>query len=236
MSAAAKTTLPELNPARLAPQLAELYPPGVSAAELAGVASASLLTPQERESVSHCAPQRVDHFTGGRLCAQRALAALGVRGFSLLSAPSRLPIWPATLTGSITHTQGYSAAVVAPRALFRSLGLDSEVVRAVHAQLWPRILSASELACVQQLPAAQREAAAALIFAAKEAFYKCQYPLTRQWLGFQDVQIDCPHPQQPTGTFSVRLQRHLQLMEPGLPAPLGRFRRHGAFVSCGVAL
>jgi 4'-phosphopantetheinyl transferase EntD len=225
-----------VNPARLAPQLAELYPPGVSAAELAGVASASLLMPEERASISHCAPQRVDDFSGGRLCAHRALAALGVRGFSLLSAPSRLPIWPATFTGSITHTPGYSAAVVGPRALFRSLGLDSEVVSAVHAKLWPRILSASELARVQQQPPAQRETSAALIFAAKEAFYKSQYPLTGQWLGFQDVQIECPEPQQPTGTFSVHPQRHLQLMEQGLAAPLGRFIRHGAFVSCGVAL
>ena len=31
---------------------------------------------------------------------------------------------------------------------------------------------------------------ATLFFSAKESFYKCQYPLTQQWVGFQDVEVE----------------------------------------------
>ncbi|MGH1557242.1 hypothetical protein ACRAWD_04315 [Caulobacter segnis] len=29
-----------------------------------------------------------------------------------------------------------------------------------------------------------------MIFSAKEAFYKCQHPLTRAWVGFEDVSVE----------------------------------------------
>jgi len=226
---------PGLNPAERAVALEALFPRGVVAAQLQGRAPEGLLTESEALSVSHCAPKRIADFTAGRLCAHRALAAFGVADFSLLPAPDRQPLWPPGYVGSITHTEGYSAAVVGPAAQFRSLGVDAETIASVHAELWPRILGEVERRELVQLATPQaRERTAALIFAAKEAFYKCQYPLTAEWLEFEDLHIESADFGRDTGLFSVRPCRTLRLAYPG--ALQGRFRVHVPYVSCGVAL
>jgi 4'-phosphopantetheinyl transferase EntD len=38
-------------------------------------------------------------------------------------------------------------------------------------------------------PAEARRSALALVFCVKEAFYKCQYAITRQFLGFHDARV-----------------------------------------------
>jgi 4'-phosphopantetheinyl transferase EntD len=227
---------PGLNPAGLTAALEALFEPGVLAAELYGAAPAGLLTESEAGAVSHCAPKRIGDFAAGRLCARRALAAFGVVDFSLLPAPDRQPLWPQGYVGSITHTEGYSAAVVGQRARFRSLGVDAERIASVHAELWPRILGEAERRQLAQLEAPQaRERTAALIFAAKEAFYKCQYALTAEWLEFEDLHIESAEFGRDAGLFSVRPCRPLQLRQPG-GLIQGRFRVHAPYVSCGVCL
>src|SRR5215469_17508082 len=103
---------PASNPAVLSAEVAALFPGDVFAACLTREAPPWLLSAQELSCVSHCANERIEQFAAGRLCARRALEALGIAGFSLLTAPDRRPLWPAGVTGSITHTAGYAAAVV----------------------------------------------------------------------------------------------------------------------------
>jgi 4'-phosphopantetheinyl transferase EntD len=225
-----------LNPATAAAALEALFPQGVVAAELYGAAPQGLLTESEARAVSHCAPKRIGDFTAGRLCARRALQAFGVRDFALLPAEDRRARWPAGYVGSITHTEGYSAAVVGSRAQFRSLGVDAEAIAAVHAELWPRILGEAERRQLEALEAPQlRLRTAALIFAAKEAFYKCQFPLTAEWLEFEDLHIGSADFGRDAGQFSVQPCRQLKLRHPGGPIQ-GRFRVHAPYVSCGIAL
>ena len=234
-----ETLAPEpegLNPARPSAELAALFPPGVFAAELAGEAPPSLLTEAELQSISHCSEKRIRDFTAGRLCARHALKALGVEGFSLLPASDRQPVWPPCVVGSITHTAGYSAAVVARRGPLQGLGIDSEAIAAVHAELWPRVLGEDELARLAELSSARRGTAAALAFAAKEAFYKSQYPLTGEWLEFEDIAIESQHGHLAQGEFRVRPRRALRLAARPGAALGGCFRVHGEFVTCGVAL
>ena len=223
---------PGLNPARLSAALAALFP-GVVAAELEGAAPIGLLTESELRAISHCAEKRIGDFTAGRLCARRALAEFGVHDYSLLSAPDRQPVWPAGLLGSITHTEGYSAAVVCRRGPLRSVGVDSETIASVHEELWPRILGARERACLGRLAAPARATVAALMFAAKEAFYKCQFALTAEWLEFEDVHIESAHWTQPFGCFSVQPQRPLRLQQLAQDVA-GQFRVHPPYVTCGV--
>jgi 4'-phosphopantetheinyl transferase EntD len=227
---------PGLNPAEISAALEALFPPGVVAAELHGAAPAGFLTESETAAVSHCAPKRIGDFTAGRLCARRALEASGVLNFALLPAADRQPLWPEGYVGSITHTEGYSAAVVGRRARFLSIGIDAETIASVHAELWPRILGEAELRQLMLVGEPQaRERAAALIFAAKEAFYKCQYAVTAEWLEFEDLHIESPDFGRDTGLFSVRPCRPLRLRHSG-SALEGRFRVHAPYVSCGVAL
>jgi 4'-phosphopantetheinyl transferase EntD len=225
------------NPAGLSAELAALFPAGVVAADLGEAAPRELLSAQELSSVSHCANLRIEQFAAGRLCARRALEALGITGFSLLPAPDRQPLWPVGVTGSITHTAGYAAAVVGRRGVLSSLGIDSEVVAEVHAELWPGIAAPGELARLRALPEAAGRAYAAVLFAAKEAFYKSQFPLTGEWLLFDDVVVEIAADRNgESGRFRVLPQRPLAIGREVRAELAGRYRLHGPFVTAGLAL
>ena len=118
----------------------------------------------------------------------------------------RVPRWPAGATGSITHTDGFCAAVVARSARIRALGLDAERENSVKPDLWRRICTAAELAGLREQDEHTALGAATLLFSAKEAFYKCQHALTGQWLGFSDISITIESHRftvRPTGTLQI---------------------------------
>lgn len=232
---AAPTAIQTGNPARLSPELTALFPPGAVAAELPGNAPLALLSPSELQFISHCADKRIQDFAAGRACAHRALQELGIAGFSLLSGLDRAPLWPPSIAGSITHTQGCRAAVVALERDLRSLGLDCEAIDAVDSELWSRICSPPELRRLEGLSPPESQRQAALIFAAKEAFYKCQYPLTKQWVGFEDVVIE-PVAGTPSGAFSVVPQKKLPLDTSLIAALPGRFVFRDRWVVAGIAV
>jgi len=74
-----------------------------------------------------------------------------------------------------------------------------------------------------------------MIFTAKEAFYKCQFPLSGARLGLHDLRVE-PLQWGGEGAFRVHAVRALGL-DPriAMPAP-GRFRLHENFASAGVAV
>lgn len=220
----------------LSAELAALFPLGTVAAQLQGSTLAADLTQDEIIAVSHCSNKRISDFSAGRACARLALKELGIEGFSLLSAEDRQPVWPAGVTGSITHTDGYTAAVVIRQGRVRSVGVDSEAVGAVHEGLWPRVCTQTELESLRSFASTECAVRAALIFAAKEAFYKSQFPLTGEWLGFADVAIELAEEPGGGGVFVVAPQRALRLPRQAEQGLSGRFRRHGEFVTAGIAL
>jgi 4'-phosphopantetheinyl transferase EntD len=180
------------NPATLSTAVAALFPPGIAAAELRAPGDSSLLYPEEALSVANAVPKRRGEFAAGRLCARRALAEFGLSGFALKMAPDRVPLWPDSMVGSITHTQGFCAVVVAERRRFSALGLDVEAAGGVKRELWRHICGPAELHWLESLPPTSQASAATLIFSSKEAFYKCQYPLTRQRMNFADLCVTVP--------------------------------------------
>jgi 4'-phosphopantetheinyl transferase EntD len=212
-----------------------LFPPGVVVAHLRGQASAQVLTSDELRSINHCANKRIQDFAAGRACARRALLELGISGFSLLSGAGRVPLWPAGYVGSLTHTTGFSAAVVALESDLPSVGIDCEVIAAVNDEVWPSICTPVELERLERLEPSQRSAQAALIFAAKEAFYKFQYPLTRAWVGFEDVVIQPGPLISGFGSFDVVPQRALPLGVERVQALSGRFLFLEGWVVTGVS-
>jgi len=230
-----------VNPAALSPTLQSLFPKGAVAAELRAPGAAALLMPEEAVSVANAVPKRVQEFAGGRLCARRALAEVGITDFPVRMATDRRPVWPESIVGSITHTQGLCAAVIAERARIIALGLDTEAVGAVKEHLWPSICGAAERSWIESLPADTRGAAAAFIFCAKEAFYKCQYPLVAEPLGFHDVCVTAVGWGASAGVFEVLPTRPLVFDRARSPlrAPpplIGSYRLHEQFVSAGVSL
>jgi 4'-phosphopantetheinyl transferase EntD len=216
------------NPATLSATFASLFPAGVVAAELRTPGDPSLLEPEEALAVASAVPERVQEFAGGRLCARRALAEFGIVDFPLRAAGDRQPIWPEFLVGSITHTQGICAAVLAARTRLAAIGVDTEVAVAVRRELWAGICVAAELAWLESLEIAAP--AAALIFSAKEAFYKCLYPLWGARLNFHDVRVTVSGWPGSQGLLDIAPTRPI-----ALPAAVcATYRLHEEFVSTAV--
>jgi len=225
-----------MNPATLSTGLAGLFPPGAVAAELREAGDPGLLLPAEAAHVERAVPKRIQEFAAGRLCARQALAKFGIVDFPIGVAADRQPVWPDLMVGSITHTSGFCAAVVAERQRVIAVGLDSEVVGDVRTEIWPSICVPTESAWVQSLPASEHAAAITLIFSAKEAFYKCQYALVRERLNFHDVRVEAPAWGATEGVFRIHATRRIALLTRSARPLQGRYRFHEEFVTAGMGL
>jgi 4'-phosphopantetheinyl transferase EntD len=224
------------NPAKLSAELSSLFPAEVVAAELTTEqAPRTLLTPAELQFIGHCAEKRIQDFTRGRACAHRVLRELGIQDFSLLAGAMREPIWPDSTIGSITHTYGYAGAVVARQSHMRGIGIDCEVIESVDEELWSRICTPTEQDRLARLPPSERGRQAALMFAAKEAFYKCQFPITREWVGFEDVVIEPVEWPVSAGSLHIIPQKTLPLEAGVVAALIGRFQFRDPWVITGIA-
>jgi 4'-phosphopantetheinyl transferase EntD len=136
----------------------------------------------EAEAVARAVPERRAEFARGRACARLALAALGGPAVAIPVGEGRAPEWPEGFVGSITHTSGLVAAVVAPAALVPGVGVDAEVYRPLPHEVRHMVLTPAERDDV----GTELET---VVFSAKESIYKALYPRRRRWLDFQDVEV-----------------------------------------------
>ena len=229
------------NPARHSPLIEALFPAGVFAAELRAPGSVSQLLPAEAATITRMVPSRAAEFAAGRLCARAVLTRLGREGAAVPAAADRKPVWPDGIIGSITHTDGFCAAVAAPCGPLQGLGIDTEVMGRVTAPLAARICLPEELAWIASLADVLQPAARALVFAAKEAFYKAQSPLTDEWLGFDALRVETDALAEVVerggvGAFRANPTRAITLDRWVAGTVTGRFRCHEGFVSAGLAL
>jgi len=224
------------NPAKLSPLLTRLFPAGVVGAELRIAGDPTLLLSGEARNLGRAVPERIREFAAGRLCARRALAEFGFPDAPLRMNSDRRPRWPAPVVGSITHAPGMCGAAVAKERQFRAIGLDMEIVGRVSPEIWPTICSPEETVWLAGLREPEQSRCAALIFSAKEAFYKCQYGVTRQWLEFDDVALDPPSAGASAGCFALRPRRKIALLEHDTTPIMGRYEFHGSLVVTGMVL
>ncbi len=224
------------NPARTSVLFEELLPAGVAAAELTGEGDVKLLMPEERRIVSAAVAKRVGEFAAGRLCARRALSQFAINDFPLDSEPDRRPRWPMHVVGSITHTDGFSAAAVGERGRFSGIGIDAERVGSVTRDVWDQVLLPDERRWLETMSPVEQDQLSTLIFSAKEAFYKCQYAMTSQWLEFSDVTLDLAGWNLGSGSFAVRPLTHVKFFEGRGPAIMGRFAFRRGLVLTAIAV
>lgn len=213
--------------------IASLFPVGVVTEEIDPHSVKGCLYPEEEIFVRNAVAKRRMEFRAGRVCARRALSRLGIRDFPIVTNEDRTPAWPPGIVGSITHAEGYCGAAVARTGEFESIGLDAECVGKLDRDNWDHICTNRELSWIESLPVTDQEQCVALIFSAKESFYKLQYTLRREWLGFHDIAIS---PVKGSAEFEVKL-----LVDVGRRLPQGErlggrylFRR--GLVLTGLAL
>ncbi len=168
--------------------LRAILPAAVSIAGGRVAALDTALWPGEALSAA-ARPARRAEFAAGRSAARAALAAAGLPPAALPRDKRGLPVWPAGLTGSITHAGGWALAAVT--RLPAGLGLDAEEAGA-------------DLALADIATPAERAAAPDPIrlFSAKEAAYKAQFPRSGALLAFTDLEITFTG-----GAFAARFTR-----------------------------
>lgn len=177
-----------------------LLPRSVRVAEAFGDRTDIELFPQESAAIERAVEKRRREFTTVRACARDALAVLGVDRVPLVPGQRGAPQWPAGVVGSMTHCEGYCAAVVAHRDDVDSIGIDAEPDAPLPVGLLEVVSVTEELAGLHAV-ASTGVAADRLLFSAKESVYKAWFPLTGRWLGFEQASVTL----RPTGTFTARL-------------------------------
>jgi 4'-phosphopantetheinyl transferase EntD len=152
--------------------VSRLLAQGLFGAEMNDSGQTLPLHPQEAMLVAGAADRRRRDFALGRACAHDALAALGHGHAAIGMDEEGAPLWPPGVVGSITHTKGYAAALVATAPHFAGVGVDAERIGAVTEDLWPRLFDAVECDYLRALDSTGRQRIATLFFSAKEACYK----------------------------------------------------------------
>ncbi|MFD6276068.1 4'-phosphopantetheinyl transferase [Streptomyces sp. NPDC060209] len=178
-------------------------------------APAGSLYPEEVQLVATSVDRRRHEFAAVRACARRAMAALGLPPAPVLRGHRGMPLWPDGTVGSMTHCDGYRAAVLARASEVRAVGIDAEPNEPLPPDVWEAISLPSERA---RRPLGADSRAIhwdRLLFSAKESVFKTWYPLTRLELDFYEADISFRTSQvgATEGTFTAELS----LTAPGMP-------------------
>jgi enterobactin synthetase component D / holo-[acyl-carrier protein] synthase len=148
------------------------------------------LFPEESRVIGSAVQSRREQFSAGRWLARRAWQELGQASVPLLNDEQRVPIWPAGIVGTITHTQIWCAVAVARSADVAGLGADVEPATALEVGLWERVCRPEERDFLQGQAPPLAGLLAKAVFSAKESIYKALYPKVRSFLDFQAMRIE----------------------------------------------
>ena len=81
------------------------------------------LTPGEKAQIGDVCEKRYAEFAAGRCQARQLIEVLTGVSETLLIGEFRQPLWPAAVTGSISHSDNYCAVAVAPKSLLDGICL-----------------------------------------------------------------------------------------------------------------
>jgi 4'-phosphopantetheinyl transferase EntD len=170
------------------------------------------LYPEEAHAVESAVDKRRKEFTTVRYCARLAMAELGAQVAPIPIGPDRAPQWPAGVVGSLTHCDGYRAAIVGWADVVLALGVDAEPHVALPAGVLELIARPDERSRLARLAAVSKGVRwDRLLFCVKESLYKAWFPMMKQWLDFQEAavtfSIDDGPPSRQGGRFAAWLER-----------------------------
>lgn len=136
----------------------------------------------EASALAGAAAGRQAEFSAGRAAARSALEQAGFAPQALPSDALGLPIWPDGAVASISHSRGLACAVAAKKVDFSLLGLDLEKTNRISPAATKRVVHPIEADWVDR-----EQGRASLLFGAKEAFFKAQFPVFGAQPSFQDI-------------------------------------------------
>lgn len=155
------------------------------------------LCSEEQQLVANAVDRRKADFGDSRWCAHRAMSEFVVDQ-PIMRGERGMPVFPDGVTGSLTHTEGFRAAIVGRSSRWRSLGIDAEPAGPLPEGVFNTIALPGEQRRIRRTTrhTGLRDLDKVL-FSAKEATYKAWFPLTHRFLDFDQADIDI----RPDGTF-----------------------------------
>lgn len=178
----------------------------------------------ELAAASSMRPGRRAEFTAGRVAARKAMAQIGLTPTAIPMGDDRAPIWPSGVCGSISHCE--TGCIAAVRRKGPSFGLDLEMNQTLPPEIIESVCDSDELCWLESQPLGDQGQLARLIFSAKEASYKAQYPLSRQIFGFETLNIQVSRD---TQQFVARFTRDLSSFTQSTEI-YGIFRKSSQFI------
>ena len=145
-------------------------------------------------SAADARQKRQYEFEAGRRSAESLLKQLGCPQQVWVNE-DRSPAWPDSYTGSISHSQSWTWTAVGQSTSIGSIGIDTEsiVTDATREQIRHDIATDIEWKTAQDSGLNPNQIFT-VVFSAKESFYKCWYPLTRTYFGFEDAIVESASP------------------------------------------
>ena len=135
--------------------------------------------------------KRKQQFLSGRMAAREALRKLGFAdGAAVIGRGSNgEPVWPAGITGSISHSESLAVAATGRTDAWSSIGIDIEpAISERKAPIARRVCATEE---IDWINACQGELMLRLtrVFSAKESLYKAFFQATGHRLSFEDASL-----------------------------------------------
>ena len=142
-------------------------------------------------SIQRSVAKRQAEFLAGRLCARAALRQLDGTCVAPALGEDRAPVWPAHISGAITHSNGRAGALVAFKRDWQALGIDLETLLSLERarRLAKEILTPDELVRMAAGPADQIALLVTLTFSVKESLFKALYPLVQKRFYFEHAEV-----------------------------------------------
>ncbi len=145
----------------------------------------------EAELAHNVTKARRRELMAGRSTVRHALQLFGMEPEPILQTKYGTPAWPQGFCGSLSHSHKHIAVLLARSSHFSSVGVDIEDGRPLGAEISTTVVTARELQVINRARwETLGSTAEGLAFSAKEAVFKCQFPITLDAsLDFLDIRL-----------------------------------------------
>lgn len=144
------------------------------------------------DSVARSVKKRQADFFYGRLASRLSMQSIGfTEHLDVGIGAQRQPLWPEGVAGSISHTEGVAAAVVASATDGKHIGIDLEHLATPEAAsaLNRLVVNRAERALLDIIFPGHSSLGLTITFSAKESFFKAAFPLVGRYFDFGAIAL-----------------------------------------------
>lgn len=163
---------------------------------------------EEGQHLADAVIGRRNEFIEGRRCARAALSQVGYMPRAVPADADGLPLWPSGAIASISHSRGLCCAAAASVTEMTCLGLDLEKTNRLSPRAMARVVHPLEECAV-----GVDQALGSLLFSAKEAFFKAQFPIWGAQPNFKDLALQIDPDSQQMSTLEIATHLPADLRE-----------------------